>query len=570
MGPGGGAVRATAFHDDSTIWFDAIELEEEAVGVNHEAAPGGGGGGVAGGTDCADGADGAGTCRGSLASEPKADGVPSTAAGPTEARPETPPALKTPGDGANSSREAENDVTPSGGKAGGDGKWRLSERASEKSGGGSFPPVCVCGLHRTCSPFRIGMLNDQDRTAAFRSTIRTIFRGSASHHANNGGEKQQNNHPIASVIPGAKRRRAAGTVRVACVSDGFLLPLLSAQEGASEILELQPSAAYGAVCRDVYRANGIDADIENDDANTTSDEHRQRTIRPFPGGVSSVYDLLTPPSGSAFAADGSTFAGLNGKKLGAVIGEPFFADLSTAAWPLESLLLFWCARTALEAGGCFSPRTRVVPARARLVASPFACELLFRGRRRVGSVEGVDMSAVNGGLGLDLSSEQHRGRRGAEDGGLDMEEGGEGRRRPGEVESVRLSEFGHRLLCPAAEVLDMDLTRPLCDLQGGRTEIRCSGGGAGHTSTTAAAAAAAAASGERGETEGHVACHGVALWLDIWLDEEGHHRLSTGPEKLYWPQGVLFFDEEWLVPPCGRSFHLQASLQDGALNVDIS
>ncbi|CAM9989019.1 unnamed protein product, partial [Hapterophycus canaliculatus] len=65
-------------------------------------------------------------------------------------------------------------------------------------------------------------------------------------------------------------------------------------------------------------------------------------------------------------------------------------------------------------------------------------------------------------------------------------------------------------------------------------------------------------------------CHGVALWLDIWLDEEGLHRLSTGPEKLCWPQGVLFFDEGWMVPPCGRSFHLRAGLEDGALSVDLS
>lgn len=560
VGARGGAVRAVASHDDSTIWFDDVKLEVEAVGLDHEAACSGKGDG---GERDGGGAFGDGdTCRGSLTSERIAGGVPRTVAGPTVARPAR-LALEPPEHRKRHSLEAKDDARPSG--EAGDGNPWLSEKISEESGAGSCPPVCVCGLHRTCSPFRIGMLNDQYRTAAFRWTIRAIFRASCGHHATNFSETQQGNHPFAPTNPGATRKRAAAQVRVACISDGFLLPLLAAQEGASEVLEVQPSVAFRAVCRDVYRANGIDADIGNDHDDDNTNHERKRIIRPFPGGgVSSVYDLLAPPPGSAPAADGGTFFGLAGNKLDAVIGEPFFADLSTAAWPLESLLLFWCARTALEAGGCFSPRTRVVPARARLLACPFACELIFRGRRRVGNVEGVDMSAVNGGLGHDLGKLDSGQRGVGEDPGL--EECRESRRRSGEVESVRLSEFGHQLLGPAAIVLDMDVTQPLCDLRGSRTEIRCSGSHA----RPASIAAVPAGSGQREERDGHVTCHGVALWLDIWLDEEGLRRLSTGPEKLWWPQGAVFFDEGWLVPPRGRSFYLQAGLEDGALSVNIS
>lgn len=354
---------------------------------------------------------------------------------------------------------------------------------------------------------------------------------------------------------------------MACISDGFLLPLLAAQAGASEVLEIQASPAYAAVCRDVYHANGIDVDVEvdgNGNGNGDNDPKRQRVIRPFPGGVSSVYELLMPSPGPAIP-DNNGFGSAGIWKLDAVIGEPFFADLSTATWPLEPLLLFWCARTALEAGGYFSPRTRVVPARARLLACPFACGLLFRGRRPVGKVEGVDMSAVNQRLGVGCAMvEPDSGPgNGGEDGGEDVEEN----TRLGGVEYARLSEYEHDLLGPPTVVLDMDLTKPLCDLRGGRKEIRCR---VRQPPSATEPGATEPAPQSRGQEARGAVCQGVALWLDIWLDEEGLHRLSTGPEVPYWSQGVLFFEEGWDVPPCGGSFYLEAALEDGALSVDVS
>lgn len=435
----------------------------------------------------------------------------------------------------------------------------------EPMDGPAVPPVCVCGLHRTCPPSRIWMLNDQRRTASFRSAIRSVVAGDAGRHiANTGAETQQQTNKAngsAAVAAGIKRRRTAAVpVCVACISDGFLLPLLAAQEGASTVLEIQPSAAYAAVCRDVYHANGVDVEVDGN-----GNDPNRRVIRPFPGGVSNAYELLMPSPGSA-APDNNGF-GSAGSKLDAVIGEPFFADLSTTTWPLESLLLFWCARTALEADGCFSPRTRVVPARARLLACPFACGLLFRGRRPIGDVEGVDMSAVNHRLGVGCA--MMKPQCAARNGGKDVGEGGhdEDNRRLGDVESVRLSEYGHELLGPPTVLLDMDLTRPLCDLRGGRQEIRCRGS---QRPSTTEAGATERAPQQRGQEVGDAVCHGVALWLDIWLDEEGLHRLSTGPAVPYWPQGLLFFEEGWLVPSCGGSFHLEAALEDGALGVDVS
>ncbi|CAN0163196.1 unnamed protein product [Ectocarpus sp. 13 AM-2016] len=496
----GDTVCAIACHDDSTVWFDAVAAatSRRSAGsgrtVHHD--------GVIAGA-----------------------GVPplGTSAG---------------------SRGIDNAFGPPGGKVGRDEHDWEGENISRATSIRSFPPVCVCGLHRTCPPSRIQMLNDQHRTDAFRSAIRAILLGTrktqTQHDNRTAANDVDSDAQIARVASGEKRRRTASAC-VACISDGFLLPLLAAQEGAFEVLEIQPSTAYRAMCRDVYLANGIDIG-ESDHGND-----KRRVIRQFPGGPLNVYELLTPTS-----ADNDEF-GLARKKLDAVVGEPFFADLSTAAWSLESLLLFWCARTALEARGCFSPRTKVMPARARLVACPFACELLFNSRCRVGIVQGVDMSAANNGLGV-----ERRGVDEAKHGG-----GGDGdeRRRPGEVESLRLSEFGHQLLGPPTAVLDMDLTRPLCDLRGGRTEIRCFGH---HPRTTAVAA------NDGGRRDSHVTCHGVALWVDFFLDEQMSQVLSTGPEVLYWAQGVMFFEKGWLVPPSGRSFHLETALVDGALRVHVS
>lgn len=544
----GDAVRALACHDDSTIWFDAVEREDES-------------------TPSADQDALAAATIGKSTALQASDCETVTASGAALAAPAAPVStepMQVPGP----SREVKGVEL---GKRGGQGHISTGNVTAQAPKARPFPPACVCGLHRTCPPSRIWMLNDEERTVAFRSAIKAAILGDSGRHHVHGseapGQKKTHTAPDADApSPAVKRRRqtTAAAVCVACISDGFLLPLLAAQEGASEVLEIQPSAGYGAVCRDVYRANGID-DV----------------IRPFPGGVSSVYDLLVPSPASSASADSNGF-GLAGKKLDVVIGEPFFADLSTSAWPLESLLLFWCVRSALEARGCFSPRTRVVPARARLLACPFACDLLFRGRRRVGTVEGVDMSAVNRCLGCHHGTAQQRRHNsvGGDDGGnsnsaSQQDEGAATGTcwRPGDVESVRLSEFGHELLGPPAVVLDMDLTRPLCDLRGGRKEIRCQGA-QNHSATegeeAGEAQGIAAAPNKRQEGAGGVVCHGVALWLDLWLDEEGLHRLSTGPETFYWTQGLLFFDEGWRIPPCGRSFHLEVALEDGALSVDVS
>lgn len=467
----GEMVRTVAYHDDIMIWFDAVEGEIDPSDSTTDAA------------------DYRTNPRGQNGGENEVAGKETA----TSTAEESLPAFSS-GKGVGFVHEA---AAPTG----------ENNEVGCTEIGKSYPPVCLCGLHRTCSPSRIWMLNDEDRTFAFRSAIGTILGGAS-------GTK--------GLDCDATRVNTRQTVFI-CVSDGFLLPLLAAQEGASNVFVISPSVTSDAVCRDVYRANGL----END------------TIRAFPGGLASFYDILSPPPGSS-----DIFTGLG--KLDAVIGEPFFKDLSSA-WPLEPLLLFWCVRTALEAHRCFSPRTRVIPARARLLACPFSCDLLFRSRRRMGTVEGISMSAVNDGLGCDR-------RRGGLGGALpDNGEEEEGRQ-TGDVESVRLQDYPYVLLSESTTLLDMDLTRSLCDLHSSRVEIPC---GYDESATS-------------GEENSNVNCHGVALWLDIWLDEEGHHRLSTGPDIPYWPQGLLFFGEAWLVPPGGNFFHLQATLENGALKVDIS
>lgn len=538
----GDEICALAHHDDTTVWFREVEREaRSSAGSDLDT--------VATASSCEGPAMG-GPHRTTTSSQPPSAG----------------PASAAPGESVRAAPEAEVAAasTRRGPRAEGQPLTK-KVAAREPKDDPVVPPVCICGLHRTCPPSRIWMLNDERRTASFRSAIRSIVRGGAGHHLAAAAVDQQvanAANAAAAVTVGTKRRRSPpAPVCVACVSDGFLLPLLAAQEGVSEVLEMQPSAAYAAVCRDVYHANGVDVDLDGSNSNQKS-----RVIRPFPDGISSVYELLAPSPGSAAPYNDSFVSA--GRKLDAVVGEPFFVDLSTATWPLESLLLFWCARTALEADGYFSPRTRVVPARARLLACPVACGLLFRGRRPVGNVEGVDMSAVNHRLGVGRGvNPRPEPRNGCEGkgGGDDVNE--EDATELGVVQSVRLSEYGHELLGPPTVVLDMDLTRPLCDLRGGRKEIRC--GGRQLPSTTEAGATGPAPQQREQEASG-VMCHGVALWLDIWLDEEGSHRLSTAPEVPYWPQGVLFFEKEWAVPPYGGSFHLEAALEDGAFSVGMS
>lgn len=351
-------------------------------------------------------------------------------------------------------------------------------RESEAVAISTGPPVCLCGLHRTFSQSRIWMLNDEKRTETIRRALRAAVR-------------------LVGDLPG---QRAQVCV---CVSDGFLLPLLAAQEGVTDVIEIPSSVPAHEVCQELYRANDV-AD----------------KIRAFPGRITSTYDLLSLPSRSA-----DNLLGVG--KVDAVMGEPFFADLD-GAWSLESLLLFWCVRTALEGSGYFSPRTRVLPSYARLLACPFECDLLFRGRSRVGMVEGIDMSAVNDYLGI-----------------RNEEEGASGH-----VQSVMLQEYPHVLLGPPVPVLDMDLTRQLCDLNGDLNEITCNL--------------------ERKRAATVASCHGIALWLELWLDEEGLHKLSTGPEVGFWRQGLVFFKHELLVHAQGRKFNLRAILEDGAFRLDLS
>ena len=553
----GDTVRALARHDDTTVWFHTVELETQSAGSDEDA--------VATAASCGT-PPVEGPPRGNITTAEAA------ATGPLRTASIVPTSATFLGS-ARPAHEAEAATAPPRREPEEEGHIITREVAvarevkGEAREGPVVPPVCVCGLHRTCPPSRIWMLNDQSRTASFRAAIRSILVGDDGDHFVNGARKQQTTSATnddAAIIAGRKRGRAIPVQAcVACISDGFLLPLLAAQEGASEVLEIQPSAAYAAVCLDVYRANGVDAGNGNGDGDGDDDTEKRVVIRPFPGGVSNVYELLVPSPGAA--VPDSNGCGLAGRKLDAVIGEPFFADLSTATWPLEPLLLFWCARTALEAGGYFSPRTRVVPARARLLACPLACGLLFKGRRPVGSVEGVDMSAVNHRLGVSRAGKPQSGKSSRGPGG-DEDAREEENTRLGDAESVRLSEYGHELLGPPTVVLDMDLTRPLCDLRGGRTEIRCRGC---QPPSSTEARAAEPAPQQRGQEAGAAECHGVALWLDLWLDEEGLHRLSTGPEVPYWPQGVLFFGEVWYVPSSGWSFYLEAALEDGALRVGV-
>ncbi|CAM9128807.1 unnamed protein product [Discosporangium mesarthrocarpum] len=356
-------------------------------------------------------------------------------------------------------------------------------------GAGAGPPVCTCGLHATADRNRIWMLNDSKRTGLYRSALRKLLSPPPTHPA------------LGSLAAASATTSTSRGVHL-CVSDSFLLPLLAAQEGAVNIHEVACSPLAQRVSQRIYTANSV--------------WDRVVTL-PCPPGPATYYDLLCPEPRSPPLVD------VLGGKVDTVIGEPYFSDLAQS-WPGEALLLFWCVRTALEAGGCFTPRTRVLPARAYVMASAVECAFLFQAHQAVGEVQGVDMSAIN----------------------LVNGKGGGG----SELASFRLWEYRHLLLSPPVNLLEVNLNQPLHDISS-KARVDCESDGGGE------------------EGQGARECHGLVLWLDLCLDEGGDHRVTTGPEAPYWRQGFSFFEEAWVVPPGGGCFDVLSSIKDGALQVRI-
>ncbi|CAM9317219.1 unnamed protein product [Choristocarpus tenellus] len=353
------------------------------------------------------------------------------------------------------------------------------------------PPICSCGLHVTADRNRIWMINDRARTTAYRAALRQL------------NVSTGRSPPIPEQVA-QSGNDGVGPVYL-CISEGFLLPLLSVQEGAACVLEFPQSPLARRVANAVYTANGV--------ADRVKDVSSQR--------LSSFYDLISQEPGSLALL--STLG-----KFDAIIGEPYFSDIAQHCWPMEALMLFWCARSALEASGCFMPQTKVMPACARLLACPIECPFLHHAHSPVGDVEGVDMSAVNDLLGVRVNHEWD-----PSDSGMPLP-------------SFRLWEYPHRLLSAPITLLEMDMTKPLYNLSG-HAEILFAGAVAG------------------------AECHGLALWLELWLDEAGEHRVLMGPKDApYWCQGFVFFKEAWVVPDGGRGFVMTAFIEDGALRLKVS
>lgn len=91
-------------------------------------------------------------------------------------------------------------------------------------------PLCTCGAHVTWSRHRFAMLNDRQRTRAFRQALKQLV--------------------------------AEGNSRCLSISDGSLLPLLAAKAGFDKVIAVESSVLYQKFLRKLINLNGLGQTIE--------------------------------------------------------------------------------------------------------------------------------------------------------------------------------------------------------------------------------------------------------------------------------------------------------------------
>ncbi|KAL9975281.1 hypothetical protein ACROYT_G012431 [Oculina patagonica] len=91
-------------------------------------------------------------------------------------------------------------------------------------------PLCICGAHVTWSRHRFAMLNDRQRSQAFKQALKQLV--------------------------------AEGNSRCLCVSDGSLLPVMAAKSGFEKVITLDSAVLYQKLLRKITTLNGIADKIE--------------------------------------------------------------------------------------------------------------------------------------------------------------------------------------------------------------------------------------------------------------------------------------------------------------------
>ncbi|XP_073232579.1 protein arginine N-methyltransferase 7-like [Porites lutea] len=94
-------------------------------------------------------------------------------------------------------------------------------------------PLCTCGAHVTWSRHRFAMLNDRQRTRAFRQALKQLV--------------------------------AEGNLRCLSINDGSLLPLLAAEAGFDKVIAVESSVLYQKFLRKLIDSNGLGQTIEVQD-----------------------------------------------------------------------------------------------------------------------------------------------------------------------------------------------------------------------------------------------------------------------------------------------------------------
>lgn len=91
-------------------------------------------------------------------------------------------------------------------------------------------PLCTCGAHVTWSRHRFAMLNDKQRSQAFKQALKQLF--------------------------------AEGSSRCLCISDVSLLPVMAAKAGFDKVATLESSGLYQKFLRKLMDLNGLGEKIE--------------------------------------------------------------------------------------------------------------------------------------------------------------------------------------------------------------------------------------------------------------------------------------------------------------------
>ncbi|CAI5739177.1 unnamed protein product [Hyaloperonospora brassicae] len=191
-------------------------------------------------------------------------------------------------------------------------------------------PPCTCGMHLICNAERVAMLTDSARCEAYTAAV-------------------------SSSIAELTQQEALRPISCLDISDGSLVALLAAMhKQVSSVTSIESKEVSARIFDQIVTHNAAEVKVLNSGVKGLLPEHLQ--------GAPPSVDLL--------------------------VGEPFYYSMQNL--PLWQAFNFWLRRSAVD--GLLHPKSRVLPARARVLAQAVRFEHLHECFGAVGNVSGFDHS----------------------------------------------------------------------------------------------------------------------------------------------------------------------------------